>query len=227
MALCRLCEGAALGAAFQEVPKYVIGLVFKAIKFKSTRRNLRSALESVDPVIEQTTLLNQQLGRTEEEIDGLLVNVRKARRILDALSNVPCWQCCCLPWKQVTLQEALDEVEMSKGKLRKEKIVLETLLTLREVREGICGQQLRSRFKAPPKPDLVVGIGLDKPLSLFNNFKRELLQPGTSVLVLTGLAGYGKTTLATLLCWDRHVIGNNNNANTNSVLRTLVMKLKK
>ena len=29
-----------------------------------------------------------------------------------------------------------------------------------------------------------------------------------SVHVLTGLAGSGKTTLATLLCWDDKVIGN-------------------
>jgi GTPase SAR1 family protein len=32
-----------------------------------------------------------------------------------------------------------------------------------------------------------------------------------SVLVLTGLAGSGKTTLATLLCWDDKVRGNTHN----------------
>ncbi|KAK7386471.1 hypothetical protein VNO78_26718 [Psophocarpus tetragonolobus] len=79
--------------------------------------------------------------------------------------------------------------------------------TLLMVRNGIQGKQLKSRFKPPPKPDLVVGIGFDNPLSLFNRLKNQLLQTGTSLLVLTGLAGYGKTTLATLLCWDDHVRG--------------------
>lgn len=51
MGLCGLCEGAALGAAFQEAPKHVIGLVFKAFKFKSTRKKLirSEACGSSDP----------------------------------------------------------------------------------------------------------------------------------------------------------------------------------
>jgi len=63
-------------------------------------------------------------------------------------------------------------------------------------------QQIKRPFGIPEKPEFTVG--LDVPLS---KLKTNVLSEGVSVTVLTGLGGSGKTTLATMLCWDEQVIG--------------------
>ncbi|TKY55746.1 DA1-related 5 [Spatholobus suberectus] len=199
-----LCGEAALGAALQEGPKQVAGLVSRALKFRSARRDLGFAVRRAIPVAQEMERLNEELDRPEEERGWLLGDLQDGERIFNAHSSVPWWQCCWLPCYQNKLQEALEALTRSTIFLMPmvARNVQEILLT---ERNGIRGKQLKSRFQPPPQPDLVVGLGLDNPLSLFNKLKRQLLETGTSVLVLTGLAGYGKTTLATLLCWDDHV----------------------
>ncbi|KAL5184416.1 putative disease resistance protein [Glycine soja] len=63
-------------------------------------------------------------------------------------------------------------------------------------------QQVKRPFGVPEEPEFTVG--LDAPL---RELKMELLKEGVSIIVLTGLGGSGKTTLATKLCWDEQVIG--------------------
>ncbi|KAK7346513.1 hypothetical protein VNO80_21034 [Phaseolus coccineus] len=63
-------------------------------------------------------------------------------------------------------------------------------------------QQIKRPFGIPEKPEFTVG--LDVPLS---KLKMNVLREGVSVIVLTGLGGSGKTTLATMLCWDEQVMG--------------------
>ncbi|KAH1249731.1 putative disease resistance protein [Glycine max] len=63
-------------------------------------------------------------------------------------------------------------------------------------------QQIKRPFGVPEGPEFTVG--LDVPLS---ELKVELLKEGVSIIMLTGLGGSGKTTLATKLCWDEQVIG--------------------
>ncbi|KAG5040157.1 hypothetical protein JHK82_012282 [Glycine max] len=62
-------------------------------------------------------------------------------------------------------------------------------------------QQIKRPFGVPEGPEFTVG--LDVPLS---ELKVELLKEGVSIIMLTGLGGSGKTTLATKLCWDEQVI---------------------
>lgn len=63
-------------------------------------------------------------------------------------------------------------------------------------------QEIKRPFGIPEKPEFTVG--LDVPLK---KLKLNVLSEGSSVIVLTGLGGSGKTTLATVLCWDEQVLG--------------------
>ncbi|CAJ1942727.1 unnamed protein product [Sphenostylis stenocarpa] len=63
-------------------------------------------------------------------------------------------------------------------------------------------QQIKRPFGIPEKPEFTVG--LDVALS---KLKMDVLREGVSIIVLTGLGGSGKTTLATMLCWDEQVMG--------------------
>jgi len=63
-------------------------------------------------------------------------------------------------------------------------------------------QQMKRPFGIPEKPEFTVG--LDEALK---KLKMNVLSEGVSVMVLTGVGGSGKTTLATMLCWDEQVIG--------------------
>jgi len=63
-------------------------------------------------------------------------------------------------------------------------------------------QQMKRPFGIPEKPEFTVG--LDEALK---KLKMNVLSEGVSVMVLTGVGGSGKTTLATMICWDKQVIG--------------------
>nr|AHG28993.1 NBS-LRR protein [Cicer arietinum] len=93
--------------------------------------------------------------------------------------------------------------------------VKETLYKVREILEilnkenferklyGSEGPIFKSPFGVPEKLE-EFSVGFDVALS---KLKMEVLRDGSSTLVLTGLGGLGKTTLATKLCWDEHVKG--------------------
>ena len=84
-----LFKGAALGITLQEGPKQVAGLVSKALKFRSTHRNLGFAMQRAIPVVQEMKRLNQGLELPEVETAGWLEDLQEVENIFNAHSNVP------------------------------------------------------------------------------------------------------------------------------------------
>lgn len=76
--------------------------------------------------------------------------------------------------------------------------------------------RINGPFGVPEKPEF--SVGLDAALS---KVKMELLNGPKSIFVLTGFGGSGKTTLATLLCWDEQIKSKSNSF----LFSTLINKL--
>ncbi|RDX62238.1 Protein DA1-related 5, partial [Mucuna pruriens] len=196
---------AALGAVLQEGLGQAIALASRSSKFISTRRSLGSALGREIPMAQEIARLNEELDLPEGESAWLLEDLDEDERILTAHSDIPYWRRCCWPWYQTKLQEAYEALFRSNINILIPTMARDVKMMMLEARRGVLGRPLKGLFKPPPKPDLVVGLGLDNPFSLFNELKNHLLQPAASVLLLTALSGSGKTTLATLLCSDDRV----------------------
>ncbi|XP_057416610.1 probable disease resistance protein At5g66900 [Lotus japonicus] len=76
------------------------------------------------------------------------------------------------------------------------------LISKEDFEQKFSGAPIKRPYGVPANPEFTVGV--DVPL---NKLKVELLKDGTKVLVLSGLGGSGKTTLATKLCLDEQIKG--------------------
>ncbi|XP_058766132.1 probable disease resistance protein At5g66900 isoform X2 [Vicia villosa] len=196
-----LVEGAVLGAVLQEGSKPITDQISKAMNFRKTRKNLDSLVHRIMPGAEEIKQLDEKMDRPNDETKRLLEEIEQGKESVNKHSNVPWWKCCCLPCYQGELHDEEEKIARS--------ITLVTPITMaRDVREtlsivtDIKGRQFNRSCDPPSKPHFTVG--LDFPL---NHLKNWLLSKDGSVRVLTGLAGSGKTTFATLLCWDHQVRG--------------------
>ncbi|CAI8609222.1 unnamed protein product [Vicia faba] len=196
-----LVEGAVLGAVFQEGTKPITNQISKAWNFRKTRKNLASLVHRIMPAAKQMKLLDEKLVRPTEETDRLIQEIEQGRESVNKLSNVPWWKCCCLPCYQGELHDEEEKIARSSSLVTPFTMARDVKETLSIVTD-IKGRQFNRLCDAPVKPHFT--IGLDFPL---NQLKNWLLSKDRSVRVLTGLAGSGKTTLASLLCWDQQVRG--------------------
>jgi len=203
-----LVEGAALGVVFQEGAKPFTNHISKAWNFKTTRENLKYLVDLVMPVAKEMKLLNEKLNRSNIEIEILIDELKQAKELINKYSNENWYSFFLRPLYQGELH-AMGE------KISRSITLVNPISTGRDVKEILYRMEdMQGRqFNAPVKPDFTVG--LDVPLHQLKNW---VLSSGVSVHVLTGLAGSGKTTLATLLCWDDKVRGNIYNSIYTSLL---------
>ncbi|KAL5063915.1 hypothetical protein RYX36_025652 [Vicia faba] len=190
----------ALTTRFHDVLDKILQILEKARNNKRTRRLLRSALKDLTPLVKDINQYNQHLNQPRLEINSLIQENLVQQTACKCTSDNTLWN-KCLSWFRIDNDESLTV-----------KDVKETLHEVREILELINnenfehklneegGAPFKSAFGVPENPEFTVG--LDIP---FNKLKMELLKDGSSTLVLTGMGGLGKTTLATKLCWDQHV----------------------
>ncbi|XP_061363414.1 probable disease resistance protein At5g66900 [Gastrolobium bilobum] len=179
---------------------------------KKTRRILRSTLHDLKHVVKQIEQYNEHLDPPKEEIKTL-IKEKDAGEGVDLLCKSLCLE-KCLSLLGRLWHNSDDSYAASNDKQALvAKDVKEALYKVREILELLnkenfekkfngSGAPMKRPFGVPENPEFTVG--LDVPLT---KLKVEVLKDGVSTLLLTGLGGSGKTTLATKLCWDEQVKG--------------------
>ena len=179
---------------FNDILNKISEIVETARKNHSARQLLRSILKDLTLVVQDIKQYNDHLDHPREEINSLIEENDAAESACKASSENDFYvvdenQSLIVNDVEQTLYKAREILEL----LNHENL---------EHKFNEAGPPFKRPFDVPENPKFTVG--LDIP---FSKLKMELLRGGSSTLVLTGLGGLGKTTLATMLCWDEQVKG--------------------
>ncbi|XP_027348721.1 probable disease resistance protein At5g66900 [Abrus precatorius] len=203
-----------LSTLFQEALRMVKDIVDKGLKNKWNRRILRSTLKDMNALVVEIKQFNEHLNPPREEINILIKEKDAGEEVVCKSCSRNIWWFRFLSWLPLygdRLRHYKNGSLAADGNLVKD--IKVTLYKVREIIElldeenfmqklNVVGTPMKCPFGVPKNPEFTVG--LDLPLS---KLKTDVLRDGVSILMLTGLGGLGKTTLATKLCWDGEVKG--------------------
>ncbi|XP_057723165.1 probable disease resistance protein At5g66900 [Arachis stenosperma] len=194
--------------AQQQELESIIEEVKTAQRCKQTRRILKSTLKGSKPLVYEIKQYNNDLDQPRDEIKALINENGAAQD-----SESPCCNCfssCSLWFGKYFFHIPFYRIRSVRSERNSYCDAKEMLSNVRDVLELLSRQNIEKRLSGgsikrrpcgfPEKPGFTVG--LDEPL---RRLKVEVLMEGVSVIVLTGLGGSGKTTLATMLCFDEQV----------------------
>ncbi|CAL0313903.1 unnamed protein product [Lupinus luteus] len=186
---------------FQETFKKLLEIVDNAHKSNTTRRVLRSTLRDLNPLLQEIKKYNENLNPPREEIKTL---IKEKDAGSDGFRR--CWSRI---WCKK--EDSIDGGDDAKKALVMANDVKLTLIKVREMLQVLNGENFDENFNGgatkgpcsvPENAEFCVGLD-----EMLWKLKMEVLKDGVSILGLTGMAGSGKTTLATKLCWDKQVKG--------------------
>ncbi|CAJ2635464.1 unnamed protein product [Trifolium pratense] len=186
---------------------------------QTSMRCFRSTLQDLSPIVQEINQFNEQLNPPREEIKTLIKENHAEQEQRVDQKNL-CWN-KFFSWFQLCMNGILHKKKddfHSDDNDDKQKVmakdVKDTLYKLREVLEilnkenfekklsGSGGPIFKGPFGVPENSEFTVGLDLQ-----LMKLKTELLKDGRSTLLVTGMGGLGKTTLAKKLCWDEQVKG--------------------
>ncbi|KAK2372728.1 putative disease resistance protein [Trifolium repens] len=194
-----LFSGAAIGAVMGETLKNAIQKIKNGRKFGPTLKTSEETLDNLAPLVERLKLKvpDDSLG----DIQGLETHIRELKDLVEKYKKLTCWNIICFSHYQAKLQTKFEALQIYISVI----VQVKSLVILKEMSESMptendnLGHEIRGWCGAPDEPQC---IGMDVPLT---KLKLKMMKDGVSVLVLTGLGGSGKTTLAKKLCWDPQI----------------------
>jgi len=184
----------------------IVNQAFETIKnvreFDSTLERSIETSNALEPLVEQIKGYNDALDRPREEMERLEKHTDNKELIKQSKKlSLNLWKFLLFPGQRAKLLKQYEAFQryLSLVQIENKRDLMEVLTHLK----GNHVNQIRGLSGAPEKPEF---IGM---IRQFNELKDELMKGGSSVLVLTGLGGSGKTTLAKNLCWDPLIKGSN------------------
>lgn len=203
-----LVGGGSFRVAFQMLFDAVIAVKKETTMFKSMLGDIKSTLDSLQPVIKE-----REKYDSKEGLENFAMQMEEGVKLVYKCSKVGVWSLC----RKYRYTRKLDELDkclqrlVEVLKVQGIRDVKETLVSLRNIEtvlhriEGSLVIQNQPEkingWSSVPEPPPVT-VGLDVPLK---ELKIKLLKDDVSMLVLTGAGGCGKTTLAKKFCQDQEV----------------------
>ncbi|BBH07824.1 hypothetical protein Prudu_019861 [Prunus dulcis] len=203
--------GAALGAVFGTLLDGVIAVSSKTIMFKTHLRDLKFTMDSFQQVDEDVRQHPNILFRPIPGLERFRIQMKKGVELVDKCSKVRPWKLNAFKKpiytsKLVALNASLNTLLsvltvhiISDTRAR----VIDMATTLNQIDANIVAQyqnQNQGWCAIPEPPPFTVGLDVH-----VEELKMELLKDEASMLVVTGLGGCGKTTLAQKICKDQKV----------------------
>ncbi|ESW27956.1 hypothetical protein PHAVU_003G247200 [Phaseolus vulgaris] len=203
-----------ISTRFQDAMRMVMDIVEKGRKNKRTKRILRSTLMNMTLVVQEIKQYNEHLNPPREEIITLVKEKDAGEEIVCNSCSRSLWWTKFLSWfspygegilhdKNDSLTADDKQVKDIKNALYKVREIIE-LLDIENFEQKLkgSGTPIKCPFGVPENPEFTVGFG-----PLLSKLKMELLEEGVSTVLLSGMGGSGKTTLATKLCKEEEIKG--------------------
>ncbi|RDX65851.1 putative disease resistance protein, partial [Mucuna pruriens] len=199
---------------FQEALRMVLDILEKGRKNKRNKRILRSILKDMTPVVQEIKQYNEHLNPPREEINTLIKEKDAGEALVCNSCSGNIWWSKFLSWLPLYGDGLWHNMNDSHAPADKQvKDIKNTLYKVREILELLdiehfeqklkgVGTPIKCPYGVPENPEFTVGLGVT-----LSKLKMEVLRDGMSTLLLTGMGGLGKTTLATKLCRDEEVKG--------------------
>ncbi|XP_062002410.1 probable disease resistance protein At5g66900 isoform X4 [Rosa rugosa] len=209
-----LVRGEALEASFVALYDAIKEVNEHHLMFKALLGDIRSTLDSIEPLIKETAEDDKELDFPEDELQNFGVQMEEGIKLIRKCSKVGPLS-TYKKYKYTNklgelgkyLQRLLDILKVHSIRDVKKTLVtvknIETKVQQIDVNIGIqnnSSESIEGSCAIPEPPPLVVG--LDGPLK---ELKMKLFSDEISMLVLTAPGGCGKTTLATKFCQDGDV----------------------
>ncbi|KAK6922999.1 Powdery mildew resistance protein, RPW8 domain [Dillenia turbinata] len=203
-----LFEGGLVGTACSELWRVVSEEIKKTIYFKRILKKIESTLFAINPLIQNFQFLSMKLDKSKEETKFLIQQMREGKTLVEKCSKIRWWKRSRYYEKLQDLDQNLLRFFQIDLQLINVRNGLETLVEVKDFRDDFfmkfekmsLGSKRLSSFSVPLPPKFTVGF--DKPL---RELKQRLLKGSEFVIVVSGAAGFGKTTLVKMLCNDNEV----------------------
>ncbi|XP_076954338.1 putative disease resistance protein At5g66900 [Bidens hawaiensis] len=186
-----LIAGAALGAVFGELLKLVIDTIQQPMEFKPLLTGFERTLKTIEPSFVDIDKLSNRPADERATLRDLLDDGKKL--------VLKCSSICSLNKKKRKYTKELTKLD---NNLCKFFHIEASAATLAGINALLDRNRPFESCGVPELPEFI--IGLDQHLAIL---KHMLLKDTTRVLVVSAPPGFGKTTLANMLCHDDDIKG--------------------